>query len=73
MIQESHKFQEFMFELGYKENWKEESLTLDFDLRNKVYDGADGNCTAKSETANDFLDCLIKNREAMIDAIKGYE
>lgn len=80
MKDESQKFQDFITELGNRENWNEqyetqdrEVLDLDFDLRANVYESTQTNCTATSESYADFIDCKIKGREAMIKAITEME
>lgn len=76
MTYESTRFKEFMTELETREKWDEqaaegrESLDLNFGLRETVYGSVDGNCTMTSENSKGFLDCLIRNRETMIDTIR---
>ncbi|KAG4078043.1 hypothetical protein HA402_002094 [Bradysia odoriphaga] len=84
MKEESNKFEEFMGALADKENWKEQgndesktTLDLDFELRTRLYTSPDnstfGNCTATTDTTNDYVDCIIKFRQNMINKINELE
>lgn len=82
MKDESQKFQDFITEVGNRENWNEqyekqdiEVLDLDFDLRKVIYEDTltKNNCTATSVTYADFIDCKINGRDAMIKAITEME
>jgi len=78
---ESSRFEEFMTKLAERENWSEqlkdeeiESLVMDFDLRDKVYGGVENaNCTMPSENFDDYVDCMSRYRDLMIDVISGTE
>ncbi|KAJ6649616.1 hypothetical protein Bhyg_04854 [Pseudolycoriella hygida] len=80
MNYEASRFGEFMNELGQKEGWKEQAtdediefFQWDFDLRERVYNGTNLNCTGISESFAEFIDCKSTEREAMIAAIMRSE
>jgi len=56
--------------LADKEKIEDEyTLPLNWELRNKIYSEAELHWCSDSGSYDEFLDCLIRKRETMIDAI----